>query len=111
MSFETWFIFYKMDCQSNTTPSEKDHDLPMILSRDFWSGSQHTQPLHHLGRPSNARQMSKESCQIPAGSSNLDDEFGLQTVYTPRFVKSSLCLDGLITKNVTQFKQISWVKS
>jgi hypothetical protein len=30
-SLETWFIFYKMDCQSNTKPSEKDHDL---LTRD-----------------------------------------------------------------------------
>jgi hypothetical protein len=27
-SFKTWFIFYKMACQSNVKPSEKDHDLP-----------------------------------------------------------------------------------
>jgi hypothetical protein len=37
-SFETWFIFYKMDCQSHAKPSEKDHDLPGIRT------------LHHLGR-------------------------------------------------------------
>jgi hypothetical protein len=27
-SLDPWFIFYKMDCQSNAKPSEKDHDLP-----------------------------------------------------------------------------------
>jgi hypothetical protein len=31
-------------------PSEKDHDLPGTRTRDLWSSSQHTQPLHHLGR-------------------------------------------------------------
>jgi hypothetical protein len=40
-SFETWFIFYKMDCQSNAKPSEKDHDLPGIRTRDLWISSQH----------------------------------------------------------------------
>jgi hypothetical protein len=30
-SFETWFIFYKMDCHSNAKHSEKDHDLPGIF--------------------------------------------------------------------------------
>jgi hypothetical protein len=49
-SFEIWFIFYKMNCQSNAKLSEKDHDLPGIRTRDLWSSSQHTQPLHHLGR-------------------------------------------------------------
>jgi hypothetical protein len=34
-SFETWFIFYKMDCQSHAKPSEKDHDLPGIRTRDL----------------------------------------------------------------------------
>jgi hypothetical protein len=29
-SFETWFIFYKMNCQSNAKTSEKVHDLPRI---------------------------------------------------------------------------------
>jgi hypothetical protein len=49
-SFETWFIFYKMDCQSNVKRSVKDHDLPGIRTRDLWISSQHCQPLHHLGR-------------------------------------------------------------
>jgi hypothetical protein len=44
------YFFYKMDCQSNAQPSEKDHDLPGIRTRDLWISSQHTQPLHHLGR-------------------------------------------------------------
>jgi hypothetical protein len=39
-----------MDCQSNAKPSEKDHDLPGIRTQDIWSSSQHTSPLHHLGR-------------------------------------------------------------
>jgi hypothetical protein len=30
-----------MDCQFNAKPSEKDHDLPMIQTRDLWIGSQH----------------------------------------------------------------------
>jgi hypothetical protein len=38
-SFETWFIFYKMDCKSNAKPSEKDHDLPGIQTRDLWISS------------------------------------------------------------------------
>jgi hypothetical protein len=38
----------RLDCQSNAKPSEKDHDLPGIRTRDLWSSSQHT--LHHLGR-------------------------------------------------------------
>jgi hypothetical protein len=40
-----------MDCQSNAKPSEKDNDLPEIRTQDLWSSSQHTQALHHLGRP------------------------------------------------------------
>jgi hypothetical protein len=40
----------QMDCQFNSKPSEKDHDLPGIRTRDLWSNNQHTQPLHHLGR-------------------------------------------------------------
>jgi hypothetical protein len=39
-----------LDCQSNAKPSEKGHDLPGIRTWDLWSSSQHTQPLHHLGR-------------------------------------------------------------
>jgi hypothetical protein len=38
------------NCQSNAKPSEKDHDLPGTRTRDLWIGSQHTFPLHHLGR-------------------------------------------------------------
>jgi hypothetical protein len=38
-SFETWFIFDKMNCQSNAKPSEKDHDLPEIQTRDLWISS------------------------------------------------------------------------
>jgi hypothetical protein len=48
-SFETWFIFYKMDFQSNAKPSEKDHDFPGIQTRDLWISSQHCQPLHQIG--------------------------------------------------------------
>jgi hypothetical protein len=40
-------FFTILDCQSNAKPSEKDHDLPGIQTRDLWSNSQHTQPLHH----------------------------------------------------------------
>jgi hypothetical protein len=43
-------FFTRLDCQSNAKSSEKDHDLPGIGTRDLWSSSQHTQPLHHLGR-------------------------------------------------------------
>jgi hypothetical protein len=39
-----------MDCQSHAKPSEKDHDLPGIRTRDLWISSQHCLPLHHLGR-------------------------------------------------------------
>jgi hypothetical protein len=39
-----------LDCQSNAKPAEKDHDLPGIWTRDLWSSSQHTQPLHYLSR-------------------------------------------------------------
>jgi hypothetical protein len=42
--------FTRLDCQSNAKPSEKDHDLSGIRTRDLWSSSQYTQPLHHLGR-------------------------------------------------------------
>jgi hypothetical protein len=42
-------FFRRLDCQSNAKPSEKDHDLTGIRTRDIWSSSQHTQPLHHLG--------------------------------------------------------------
>jgi hypothetical protein len=47
--------------------------------------------------------MSIENDQIPAGSSNPDDEvgFGLQSMYTSRFVKSSFCLDGLMSKSAS----------
>jgi hypothetical protein len=51
-SFEIWFIFYKMDCQSNAKPSEKDYDLPGIRTRDLWISSQHCYSRHHLGRRS-----------------------------------------------------------
>jgi hypothetical protein len=44
-------FFTRLDCHSNAKLSEKDHDLPGIRTRDPWSSSQHTQPLHHLGRP------------------------------------------------------------
>jgi hypothetical protein len=40
-----------MDCQSNGYPSEKDHDLPGIQTRDLQISSQHCLTLHHLGRP------------------------------------------------------------
>jgi hypothetical protein len=43
-------FFTSLDCQLNAKPSEKDHDLPGIRTRDLWSNSQHTQPLNHLGR-------------------------------------------------------------
>jgi hypothetical protein len=43
-------FFTRLDCKSNAKPSEKDHDLPGIRTRDLWSSSQHTQPLHYLGR-------------------------------------------------------------
>jgi hypothetical protein len=44
-------FFIRLNCQSNAKPSEKDHELPGIRSRDLWSSSQsqHTQPLPHLG--------------------------------------------------------------
>jgi hypothetical protein len=38
-SFETWFIFYKMDCKSNAKPSEKNHDLPGTRTRNLWISS------------------------------------------------------------------------
>jgi hypothetical protein len=41
-------FFIRLDCQSNTDPSDKDHDLPGTQTRDLWSSSQHTQPLHQL---------------------------------------------------------------
>jgi hypothetical protein len=44
------FLTRLMDCQSNAKPSKKDHDLPGIRIRDLWISSQHTKPLHHLGR-------------------------------------------------------------
>jgi hypothetical protein len=43
-------FFTRLDCQSNAKPSEKDHDLPEIRTRDLWSSSQHTQHRHNLGR-------------------------------------------------------------
>jgi hypothetical protein len=43
-------FFTRLDCQSNAKPFEKDHDLPRIRTQDLWNSSQHTQPLHHLGR-------------------------------------------------------------
>jgi hypothetical protein len=33
MSFETWFIFYKMDCQSNARPSEKESLSSLMVMR------------------------------------------------------------------------------
>jgi hypothetical protein len=42
--------FTRFDCQTNAKTSEKDHDLLGIQARNLWSSSQHTQPLHHLGR-------------------------------------------------------------
>jgi hypothetical protein len=39
-SFETWFIFYKIDCQFNAKPSEKDQNLPGIQTRDLWISTQ-----------------------------------------------------------------------
>jgi hypothetical protein len=39
-------FFTILDCQSNAKPSEKDHNLPGIRTRDLWSSSQHTRPLH-----------------------------------------------------------------
>jgi hypothetical protein len=55
---EYWYVvcmrhglfFTRLDCQYNVKTSEKDHDLPRIRTRDLWSSSQHTQPLHHLDR-------------------------------------------------------------
>jgi hypothetical protein len=49
--FMVCLFFTRLDCQSHAKPSEKDHDLPGIRTRDLWSSSQHIQPLHHLGRP------------------------------------------------------------
>jgi hypothetical protein len=40
------YFLTRLDCQSNAKPSEKDHDLPGTRTRDLWSSSQHTQPLH-----------------------------------------------------------------
>jgi hypothetical protein len=48
-------FFTRLDCHSNAKPSEKDHDLPGIRTRDIWISSQHTQPLNHLGRLNNIR--------------------------------------------------------
>jgi hypothetical protein len=42
-------FFTRLDYQP-TKPTEKDQDLPGIPTRDIWRSSQHTQPLHHLGR-------------------------------------------------------------
>jgi hypothetical protein len=41
--------------------SEMDHDLPESRTRDFWSSSQHTQPLHHLGC---LKQDAKHLCKL-----------------------------------------------
>jgi hypothetical protein len=43
-------VYFLQDWIFNLKPSEKDHDLPGIRTRDLWSSSQHTQPLHHLDR-------------------------------------------------------------
>jgi hypothetical protein len=45
----------------NAKPSEKDHDLPGTRTRDNWSSSQHTQPLHHLGRMYSVTNVLKEN--------------------------------------------------
>jgi hypothetical protein len=42
-------FFTRLNCQFTAKSSKKDHDLPGIRTRDPWSSSQHTQPLHHLG--------------------------------------------------------------
>jgi hypothetical protein len=44
------YFLTRLDCQSNAKPSEKHHDLTEIQTRNLWSSSQHTQPLHHLVR-------------------------------------------------------------
>jgi hypothetical protein len=54
-------FFTRLDCQFNAKPSEKDHDLPGIQTRDLWSGIQHTQPQHHLGRRNNFNRQNSES--------------------------------------------------
>jgi hypothetical protein len=43
-------FFTRLYCQSNAKPTEKDHNLPRIHLGYLWSSSQHTPPLHHLGR-------------------------------------------------------------
>jgi hypothetical protein len=40
-------FFTRLDCQSNAKPSEKDHDLREIQTRDLWSSSQLSQQLNH----------------------------------------------------------------
>jgi hypothetical protein len=55
-------IFTRLDCQSNAKPSEKDHGLPGIRSLDL--GSQHTQPLHHLGRDEASRSLKRSLLNI-----------------------------------------------
>jgi hypothetical protein len=35
-------FFTRLDYQSNAKPTEKDHDLPGIRTRDLWIISQHT---------------------------------------------------------------------
>jgi hypothetical protein len=35
-------FFTRLDCQSNAKPSEKDHDLHGIRTRDLWISSHHT---------------------------------------------------------------------
>jgi hypothetical protein len=39
-------FFTRPDCQSNAEPSEKDHDLPVIRTRDIWSSSQDYRGSH-----------------------------------------------------------------
>jgi hypothetical protein len=52
------YFLTRLDCQSNAKPSEKDHDLPGIRTRDLWISSQHTQPLH------NARSSGNDSIPV-----------------------------------------------
>jgi hypothetical protein len=44
------YFFTRLDRQFNAKPSNKDHESPGIRTRVLWSSSQHTHPLHHLGR-------------------------------------------------------------
>jgi hypothetical protein len=53
-----------MDCQFNTKPSEKDHDLPGIQTRDLWISSQHCLQLHHLGRLKDSSHVQRKTRRV-----------------------------------------------